>query len=109
MKNSISHWIARHPYGITSIVFMIIVLFGWRMLGWGERNLGFLLLLYLIIALGIRLDEISRIIGGSGGNPRPVRGEAESLSAQLHEIRSILLRIQAALERPSDRGDNDPP
>jgi len=78
MINSVSHWFSRHPYGITSIVFIIIVLLGWRMLGWGERQLGFLLLLYFIIALGIRLDDISRALGGSGGNPRIVRGNPKA-------------------------------
>jgi len=107
MINSVSHWFSRHPYGITSIVFIIIVLLGWRMLGWGERQLGFLLLLYFIVALGIRLDDISRAIGGSGGNPRIVRGEPESLAAQLHEIRSLLRQIQTSLDKPSRRDDAD--
>ena len=107
MINSISHWLSRHPYGITSIVFMIIVLFGWRMLGWGERQLGFLLLLYFIVALGIRLDDISRAIGGSGGNPRIVRGEPESLAAQLREIGSLLRQIQTSLDKPPRRDDAD--
>jgi hypothetical protein len=105
MINSIGQWFSRHPYGSTSIVFMIIVLFGWRMLGWGERQLGFLLLLYFMVALGIRLDEISRAIGGSGGNPRVVRGEPESLAVQLREIRSLLRQIQASLEKPPPRDD----
>jgi hypothetical protein len=107
MINSVSHWFSRHPYGITSIVFIIIVLLGWRMLGWGERQLGFLLLLYFIVALGIRLDEISRAIGGPGNNPRIVRGEPESLAAQLREIGSLLRQIQTSLDKASRRDDAD--
>jgi hypothetical protein len=107
MINSVSHWFSRHPYGITSIVFIIIVFLGWRMLGWGERQLGFLLLLYFIVALGIRLDDISRAIGGPGGNPRIVRGEPESLAAQLREIGSLLRQIQTSLDKPPRRDDAD--
>lgn len=77
------------------------------MLGWGERQLGFLLLLYFIVALGIRLDDISRAIGGSGGNPRIVRGEPESLAAQLREIRALLRQIQTSLDKPPHRDDAD--
>jgi hypothetical protein len=108
MKNTINHWLSKHPYGVTSIVFMIIVLFGWRMLGWGERQLGFLLLLYFIVALGIRLDDISRAIG-SGGNPRPALGEAESLAAQLREIRLLLSRIHASLDKFPRQDDSEKP
>ena len=107
MLDSINHWFSRRPYIITSLIFMILAVFGWRVLGWGERQLGFLLLLYFIVALGIRLDEISRIIGGSGGNPGPGGREPGSLSVQLHEIRSTLRHIQASLDRLPRRDDTD--
>ena len=68
MINAIQHWTQRHPYTLTGLLFLAMVLFGWIALGWGERQLGFLLLIYFIVALGIRLDEISRTLGGSSGN-----------------------------------------
>ena len=67
----------------------------------------FLLLLYFIMTLGIRLDEISRAIGGPGGNPRPAGREADSLAAQLHEIRRELRRIRASLDKLSQRDAPD--
>jgi hypothetical protein len=107
MIRSISQLCYRHPYATTSAVFLGIVLFGWQVLAWGERQLGFLLLLYFIITLGIRLDEISRAIGGCAGNPRPARGESESISGQLREIRSVLRQIQASLEKPPGSDDTN--
>ncbi len=90
---------SRHPYTIASVIFLILAVFGWRVLDWGERQLGFLLLLYFIMTLGIRLDEISRAIGGSGGNPRPAGKEPDCLAEQLREIRLHLRRIQAKLDK----------
>jgi len=107
MIGPISRFCSKHPYTITSLVFLLIVFFGWHVLGWGERQLGFLLLLYFIVTLGIRLDEISRAIGGSGGNPQPITGEPESLVGQLREIRSVLRQIQASLEKPRRPGDTE--
>jgi hypothetical protein len=108
MIHFIHQWLARHPYTVTSLIFMVLALFGWRELGWGERQLGFLLLLYFIITLGIRLDEISRAIGGSSGNPRPAGSEPDGIAAQLREIRSHLRRIQASLDKlPRREGGED--
>jgi hypothetical protein len=106
MKNSDGPWFSRRPYTVTSLIFLVVIVVGWQLLGWGERQFGFLLLLYFIVALGIRLDEISQIIGGSAGNPRLDHDPPESISAQLGEIRSILRQIQASLDktlRPNDR------
>jgi hypothetical protein len=101
MGFGLNQWFSRHPYTIASAIFLALAVFGWRALDWGERQLGFLLLLYFIMTLGIRLDEISRAISGSGGNARPVDQEPESLAEQLREIRLHLRRIQARLDQLS--------
>jgi len=95
------NWLAKHPYAITSGIFMGILLFGWRGLGWGERQLGFALLLYLLVTLGIRLDEISRSLGGKLDR---TPGEPESILAQLQAIHARLRRIEAKLPpaKPED-------
>jgi hypothetical protein len=107
MIDSINHWFTRRPYIITSVIFMILAVFGWRVLGWGEWQLGFLLLLYFIMTLGIRLDEISRAIGGAGGNPNPVGREPDSLAAQLREIRLLLRHVQTSLDKLPRREDTE--
>jgi hypothetical protein len=109
MIDSINQWFSRHPYTIASAIFMVLAVFGWRVIGWGERQLGFLLLLYFIMTLGIRLDEISRAIGGSGSNPRSVGSEPDCVAAQLREIRLHLRRIQASLDKLPRREDTEEP
>ena len=90
------NWLAGHPYAVTGGIFLGILLFGWRGLGWGERQLGFALLLYLLVTLGIRLDELSHSLGGKLDRAAQ---EPESIVAQLQEIRALLRRIEAKLPR----------
>jgi hypothetical protein len=104
MRDSIHQWFSRHPYTVTSLVFLALVILGWQFLGWGERHLGFVLLLYFIVTLGIRLDEISRSIGGHSGNPVTRAGDADTVIAQLREIKQLLRRIDSKLQGP-DRGE----
>jgi hypothetical protein len=103
MKNSISQWFSGHPYTVSSLAFLVMIFLGWRVLGWGERHLGFALLLYFIVTLGIRLDEISRSIGGHTGNPRARAGDRDTVIAHLSEIKELLRRIDSKL-KDSDRG-----
>jgi len=47
-----------------------------------------------MVTLGVRLDEISRSLGGKAD---PAAGDRESVVAQLREIRTLLQRIEAKL------------
>jgi len=105
MINAIQHWTQRHPYTLTGLLFLAMVLLGWTKLGWGERQLGFLLLIYFIVALGIRLDEITRAIGGDPGNQRARAGDADTVVAHLREIKELLRRIDSKLQRPASDDD----
>ncbi len=87
-------WITDHPYFCTSIVFLIIMILGWRVLYWRANNFTFLLLLYFIVTLGIRLDDISRKIGGVAGSV-----EKENLLSQLNDIKRSLKAVNASLEK----------
>jgi hypothetical protein len=98
MPNKIKKWVVNHPYFITSIVFLAIMLLGWRVLYWQEENFAFILLLYFMVTLGIRLDDISRKIGtrpGAAGNP----ADQETIMQQLSDIKYTLLSINAALNK----------
>jgi hypothetical protein len=101
MINAIQHWTQRHPYTLTGLLFLAMVLLGWTALGWGERQLGFLLLIYLIVALGIRLDEISRTLGGGSGNLPAAAGDSDTVIAHLRDIKELLGRIDSKLQRPA--------
>jgi hypothetical protein len=101
MRNSISQWVAGHPYTVTSLIFLVMILLGWQVLNWGERHLEFVLLLYFIVTLGIRLDEISRSIGG---RTAARAGDPDTVIGQLREIKQLLRRIDAKLQGP-DQGE----
>jgi hypothetical protein len=73
--------------------------FGWRFLYWQEQNFAFLLLLYFIVTLGIRLDDISRKIGGGAVKLPHSSGEKDTLVRQLSDIRVSLLAINSTLNK----------
>jgi hypothetical protein len=104
MGNSINRWFSRRPYAVSSLVFVVMAILGWRVLGWGEQEFGFMLLLYFIVTLGVRLDEISRSIGGNTANPHGQAGDPDTLIAHLKEIEELLRRIDAKLQGPG-RGE----
>ena len=92
-------WIIDRPYLFTSIIFLIVMIFGWRVLYWQEENYGFLLLLYFIVTLGIRLDDISRKIGGGAVKLPHSSEEKDTLVRQLSDIRVSLLAINSTLNK----------
>ncbi len=92
-------WIIDRPYIITSIIFLIVIIFGWRFLYWQEENFAFILLLYFIVTLGIRLDDISRKIGGGAVQLPHSSGEKDTIVRQLNDIRVSLLALNATLNK----------
>ncbi len=48
-----------NPYLVVSLLFLAIVLVGIRYWDWAQRELGFALLLYFVVLLGVRLDEMT--------------------------------------------------
>ena len=108
MGNSFAQWCSKHPYTVTSLIFLALILLGWRVLGWGERHLGFVLLLYFIVTLGVRLDEITRSIGGYSVHPPARVGESDTVIAHLRDIKELLRRIDSKLQRPAPDDDRGP-
>jgi hypothetical protein len=90
-------WIIDRPYIFTSIIFLIIMIFGWRFLYWQEEDFAFLLLLYFIVTLGIRLDDISHKIGGGSVKLTHSSGEGDTIVRQLNDIRVSLAALNATL------------
>jgi len=100
MMEKITKWIVNHPYFSTSVVFFIILLVGWQVLYWREENFAFILLLYFIVTLGIRLDDISHKIGARTGTVSPGNpDDRETVMQQLNDIKYALLNINATLNR----------
>jgi hypothetical protein len=95
----IKKWVVNHPYFLTSAVFLIILLVGWQVLYWREENFAFILLLYFMVTLGIRLDDISRKIGTRTGTATGNPDDKETIMHQLADIKYTLLSINATLNR----------
>jgi len=99
MMDKIKKWVVDHPYFLTSAVFLVILFVGWRVLYWRQENFALMLLLYFIVTLGIRLDDISRKIGTRTSTTANNPGSQESLMHQLNDIKHALLAINATLNR----------
>ena len=92
-------WFIDRPYVSTSIIFLIVIIFGWRFLYWQEENFAFILLLYFMVTLGIRLDDISRKIGGGAVRLPHSSGEKENVIRQLNDIRVSLMTLNTTLTK----------
>jgi len=92
-------WITDRPYLVTSAVFLILMIAGWQVLYWQAEDFTFLLLLYFIVTLGIRLDDIARKIGGGAGKLSAGSVDRESVISQLDDIKASLVSINVTLNK----------
>lgn len=92
-------WITDHPYLVTSAIFLILMVIGWQVLYWQDEDFTFLLLLYFIVTLGIRLDDISRRIGRGAGQAAAGSMDQESVINQLNDIKASLVTINVMLNK----------
>lgn len=92
-------WFVEHPYFSTSIIFLIIMIIGWQILYWPKSYFGFLLLVYFIVTLGIRLDDISKKIGSGLERSSSESVPRDTLVNQLNDIRVTLRSVDATLKQ----------
>jgi len=108
----------KYPYSITAFVFLAVLIVGNIWLGWDQLALAYFGLLFCIVIIGIRLDEIARQIRDLGavqstvlkesGNPGSFSQavtEIRQLNGQLVEIKALLARMSANLEKPPQPPD----
>ena len=107
MIDKIRKWIVDHPYFLTSAVFLVILFVGWRVLYWHEENFAFILLLYFIVTLGIRLDDISRKIGTRTPTATSNPDNKETLMQQLNDIKHAVLAMNATLNRILEKNEKN--
>ena len=98
MIKALNQWISERPYLVASLIFILIFLFGWLFLYWNKEDFAFVLLLYFIVTLGIRLDDISHKIGTPKRKENLRARENESLIGQLNAIQSTLQQINVMLD-----------
>jgi uncharacterized membrane protein len=97
--------IARHPYAITSAIFLVLVVFGFLHLDWRKDDYMFMLLLYFIVTLSIRLDDIVRQLGSG----REVAADTEeNVISALKEIRATLRETNHRLKAIQNSLAKDP-
>jgi hypothetical protein len=109
MISKLKKWIVDHPYFLTSAVFLIILFVGWRLLYWREETFGFVLLLYFIVTLGIRLDDISRKIGSRPAGASQNPNNNASLMHDLYDIKRLLLSINTTLNKILEKTEKREP
>ena len=96
--------LSRHPYAVTSTVFLALLLFGLFHLHWRKDDFMFMLLLYFIVTLAIRLDDISRQIGTGR---QAASDKDETVLSTLKDIRSALRETNHRLKRLQDGAQRD--
>lgn len=101
-------WMTDRPYLVTSAIFLVIMIIGWQVLYWQTEDFTFLLLLYFIVTIGIRLDDISRKIGSGAGQISAGSLERESVTSQLDDIKTSLKSINVTLNKLLEE-KKDPP
>jgi len=98
-------FLSQHPYATTSAIFLVLLFFGFFHLNWRHEDFMFMLLLYFIVTLGIRLDEISRQLGS--GREAPPETE-ENILSTLKQIRLTLKETNRQLKKISTKLDQGP-
>jgi hypothetical protein len=89
------------------MIFLVIMIIGWQALYWRAENYAFLLLLYFLVTLGIRLDDISRKLGGGVGNPHAGSGENENLISQLNDIKVSIRALNVTLNKLVEKTEKE--
>ena len=102
-------WFVEHPYFSTSIIFLIIMIIGWQILYWPKSYFGFLLLVYFIVTLGIRLDDISKKIGSGLERSSSDFVPRDTIVNQLNDIRLTLRSMDATLKQLVENSKKEDP
>lgn len=102
-------FLAGHPYLTTSGIFIVLLVFGVLFLQWRKEDYAFALLLYFIITLGIRLDDISRQLGIGQADPATLADKNDRIISLMQQIQHNLTetndklgKIQAAMDRQAE-------
>ncbi len=89
----------KNPYTLTTVIFVIITIIGAWFLGWHDKNFEFILLLYFIVTLGIKLDEISGQIGTTGPDRKFPIENNDNILRQMAEINASLATLNHTLTK----------
>ncbi len=95
-----------NPYAISGAIFLAIILGGFYFFYWRETELAFAVLLYLLVTMGIRLDEISRQLGSFHDRPTRIPDDHASVADHLDAIRKSSANMETTLSRILENLEN---
>jgi hypothetical protein len=109
-----------NPHIYVGIIFLTTAYLAFREWHWRQEQFGFLLLLYFIVTLGIRLDDISKQLGARHKRPSQIPDESKTVTDILEQIRrrleiidrrltTIATRLPAERNTANEEPDKDPP
>jgi len=91
-------YFSEHPFVVANGAFALVALFGRRLLEWGAPDYAFLLMLYLVVVIGIRLDDIHQQMAAA----KAARAEPqilEKLARTQASLEALSLKIEVLDER----------
>ena len=88
----------KNPYSLTTAIFVIIAIIGAWLLNWRDENFAFILLLYFIITLGIKLDEIAGQIGIPDRDRTYPAEKDKNIIKQLEKINASMDTLNRTLD-----------
>jgi hypothetical protein len=112
-------WLPKNPYTAAAVIFLIILVAGRILWGWGSVAFAYFLLFYCIVAVAIKLDEIAASLNSVAGLLRKLvvnaaatdRDRDNSRSPKPPEIQSMSSPPDnpAPSSDTPDRIDHEPP
>jgi dolichol kinase len=87
-----------YAYIITVVIFLAILVFGTYILNWGQTHYAFVLIIFFLVLLGIRLDEIAQQIREVKTLLHPEDDMPVEEQGHLAGIRSTLISIHQTLK-----------
>ncbi len=97
----------KNPYSLTTIIFVIIAIVGAWFLDWRDVNFAFILLLYFIVTLGIKLDEIAGQIGIPGQDRTYSIEKDENILRQMTKINASLDTLNKTLNKLTEKKEQN--
>lgn len=97
----------KNPYSLTTAIFVIIAMVGAWFLDWRDENFAFILLLYFIITLGIKLDEIAGQIGIPSQNRTYPNEENKNIIELLTKINASIDTLNKTLNNFAEKTEQN--
>ena len=89
----------KNPYTVTTLVFLAITAIGGFFLNWDDQFFTVILILYFIVTIGIKLDEIAGLLGAPSREKSAADKTGETVIAELQKINAALAGLDRSISR----------